>query len=185
MTYEQDQMTISFYDASVASYLQVLTATAGFLDKAHTHLVAKGHDLEEVVETRLYPDMQPFRFQVQSVAHHSRGALDALRDGTFTPPPAIPPLNYVELLGLVTGARDALGAATRDEVDAFAGREVVFDGGEYQLRFTASNFVTSFSLPNFYFHVATAYDILRMKGVPLEKRNYLGRLRFEKTRKPT
>ena len=177
-------MTISFYDASVGSYLQGLIAAAGFLDRAHMHLVANGIDPEEVVETRLHPDMHPFRFQVQSIAHHSRGALDGLRGGTFVPPPAIPPLTYVELLGLVTGARDALAQADRAEVDALAAREVVFDGGDYRLRFTAANFVTSFSLPNFYFHVTTAYDILRMQGVPLEKRHFLGRMRFEKTRKP-
>ena len=178
-------MSISFYDASVGSYLQVLIASAGFLERAHTHLVANNIDPEEVVETRLYPDMKPFRFQVQSIAHHSHGALDGLRSGSFAPPPAIPPLSYVEVLGLVTSARDAMAQADREEVEALATREVLFDGGDYQLRFTAANFVASFSLPNFYFHVATAYDMLRMKGVPLEKRHYLGRMRFEKTRKPT
>ena len=72
----------------------------------------------------------------------------------------------------------------REEAEAFADREVTFESGDVKLRFTSANFVTSFSLPNFYFHVTTAYDILRMKGVPLGKRNYLGRMRFEKTRKP-
>src|SRR6185295_4763864 len=64
-------MATSLYDLSVANYLQTLAAVVGFLDKGLEHFTANKVDLGEVVETRLVSDMLPFRFQLQSVAHHS------------------------------------------------------------------------------------------------------------------
>ncbi len=69
-------MTFSLYDATVANYLQVLGATSGFLDKSLAHFKENGVDPAEIVETRLFPDMLPFRFQVVSLAHQL-----ARRDG--------------------------------------------------------------------------------------------------------
>ena len=173
-------MTISLYDASVASYQQILGGVAGFLDKARVHFDAAGLDLEEIVETRFAPDMKPFRFQIRSLAHHSVGAIEALRSGTFAPPGPAPDYTFAELQTLIAETRVTLDAQTADEIDALVSREVVFAFGDYRLPFTAVNFILSFSLPNFHFHAATAYDILRTKGLPLEKRDYLGRLRFER-----
>ena len=73
-------------------------------------------------------------------------------------------------------APEAIDAA---EVDAFLGRDMRFAFGERQMNFTAENFLLSFSLPNFYFHAATAYDILRSKGLPLGKRDFMGRVRIK------
>src|SRR4051794_16904153 len=77
-------MAFSLYDASVANYLQILGAVSGFLDKGLAHFREKGIDPETVVEARLAPDMQPLRFQIISVAQHSRGAIEGVRDGMFT-----------------------------------------------------------------------------------------------------
>ena len=79
-------MTISLYDISVAAYLQVLDAVVGFLDKGSTHCTQNDIDLDEVVETRLYPDMLPFRFQLVSVAHHSLGAMRGIAIMSPAPP---------------------------------------------------------------------------------------------------
>ena len=68
-------MAFSLYDATVANYLQILGAVGGFLEKSFTHFQEKGIDLAEVVQSRLAHDMQPLRFQIVSVAHHSRGAM--------------------------------------------------------------------------------------------------------------
>ncbi|HEY2340535.1 MAG TPA: DUF1993 family protein, partial [Steroidobacteraceae bacterium] len=62
------------------------------------------------------------------------------------------------------------------EVEAFIGRDMRFEFRERRLEFTAENFLLSFSLPNFYFHAATAYDILRWKGAHIGKRDFMGRL---------
>ncbi len=172
-------MAISLYDVSVASFQQVLGGVAGFLDKGLAHCEAKGIDLKEVVETRLYPDMLPFRFQIVSVAHHSLGALKGVKAGIFTPPGGVPELDYAGLQKLVAEASAGLQNFTREEVDAFEGREVVFQLGERKLPFTGASFLMSFSLPNLYFHATTAYDILRMKGTPIGKRDYMGQMRMK------
>jgi uncharacterized protein len=173
-------MAISLYDVSIASYLQVLGGVAGFLAKGRAYCLENDIDLIDVVESRLHPDMLPFRFQVVSVAHHSLGALDGIRSGTFQPPTMQPDLDYAGLERLVTDARDALKQVPADDVDALVGRDVVFRLGEVSLPFTAEHFVLSFSLPNLYFHAATAYDILRSRGVPLGKRDFMGAVRLKR-----
>jgi uncharacterized protein len=172
-------MAISLYDLSVTSFLQVLGGVGGFLDRGLAHCMDNGLDPEEIVETRLFPDMLPFRFQVQSVAHHSRGAIEGVKAGVFSPPPQIPPLGYADLQKMVAEARAYLEARTPEEVNALEGRDMAFQLGKHTMAFTAENFLMSFSLPNFYFHAATAYDILRMKGVPLGKRDYMGKMRLK------
>lgn len=172
-------MAFSLYDATVANYLQALAAVESFLDKGLTHFHAHGVDPETIVETRLAPDMLPLRFQIVSVAHHSRGAMDAAQNGDFHPPSAPTDLNYAALQARVADARTALTGLSADKVNALEGRDVTFHLGERKLPFTAEVFLMTFSLPNFYFHATTAYDILRSKGVPLGKRDFLGRLRMK------
>jgi hypothetical protein len=172
-------MALSLYDASVANFLQILGATSGFLERGLAHCQEKKVNPAEIVETRLAPDMLPFRFQIVSVAHHSRGAIEGVQKGVFTPPSSSNGLDYAGLQALVTDAQSALAALTPDAVNALGGGEVAFQIGDRKLLFTAEDFLMSFSLPNFYFHATTAYDILRLKGAPLGKRNFLGRLRLK------
>jgi hypothetical protein len=172
-------MAISLYDLSVASYLQTLGGVAGFLERGLDHYRETGADPNEVVETRLIPDMLPFRFQIWSVAHHSVGAIEGVRKGVFTPPPELPALDYAGLQKVVADARATLERLTAAEVNALEGRDVVFQFRDFKMPFTAEGFLLSFSLPNFYFHATTAYDILRSKGVPLGKRDFMGSLRLK------
>ena len=169
-------MAFSLYDATVANYLQILGAVGASLEKSLAHFRDKGVDPAEIVDTRLAPDMLPFRFQIVSVAHHSRGAMEAARNGAFVPPSGKPDLDYAALQALVTAARDELSALTPEAVNALVGRDVTFKLGERALPFTAEGFLMSFSLPNFFFHATTAYDILRQKGAPVGKRDFLGKL---------
>ena len=172
-------MAFSLYDATVANYLQILGAVGGFLDKSLVHFKEKGIDPAEVVETRLAPDMWPLRAQVVSVAHHSRGALAAARDGVFVPPSINPDHDYASLQALVTEARNEISALTPEAVDALIGRDVTFKVGDRTVPFTAEGFLMSFSLPNFFFHATTTYAILRHKGAPLGKRDFIGRLKLK------
>ena len=172
-------MTMSLYDVCVPSYLQTLAAAAGVLDKGLAHCRENGIDPEAMVETRLYPDMLPLRFQIQSVAHHSQGAIDAVHGGVFRPPGDLPALDYAGLQALVAQTRDGLGKCQPDALNAREGTELIFEFRKNRLPFTARDFLLSFSLPNFYFHATTAYDILRSNGVPLGKRDYLGQLRMK------
>jgi hypothetical protein len=172
-------MSISLYDVSVRSFLQSLEGVTGFLDKGAAYCAEKGVDLQEVVDTRLFPDMLPFAFQIVSVAHHSMGAIKGAKAGIFGPPSVAGPVDYAALQAMVAEARAGLQALTPDEVNALEGADVVFQIGERKLPFTAENFLMSFSLPNLHFHATTAYDILRMKGAPLGKRDYMGTPRLK------
>ncbi len=171
-------MAFSLYDATVANYLQILGAVSGFLDKSLSHFREKGIDPTEVVETRLATDMLPFRFQVVSVAHHSRGAMVAAQNGVFVPP-SPQGEDYAGLQALVADARNELSALTPEAVDTLIGRDVTFKLGDRTMPFTAEGFLMSFSLPNFFFHATTAYDILRHKGAPIGKRDFIGRLKLK------
>lgn len=170
-------MAISLYEISVANYLQGLGAVSGFLERGLAYFGENKLDPAQIVETRLYPDMLPFRFQIQSVAHHSVGAIDGLKNGVFRPPSNLQDHDYAGLQALIAGARASLEKIAPETIDALEGAEVNFEIRNTKLPFTAERFVLSFSLPNFYFHATTAYDILRAKGVPVGKRDFLGRLR--------
>jgi hypothetical protein len=173
-------MSISLYDASVASYLQTLGGVTAVLAKGEEY-ARDGHlDLAEIVRFRLRDDMAPFSFQVISVWHHSMNAIRGLKAGLFQPPPTMSGLDYGKLEGLVREATQSLEAESREEIDALAGRPMVFKIGEREIPFTTTDFILSFSLPNFYFHATTLYDILRIHGVPLGKRDYLGALRVSR-----
>ncbi len=168
-------MTISLYDATVATFQRNLEAASKFLEKGRAHCEANGIDLGEVVEMRLYPDMAPFRFQVVSFVHHSLGALNAVRAGLFQPPQTAQE-GYEDLQQMVAEACAGLGELTPDAVDTSVGKTLIFEMRNVRLQFTVENFLLAFSLPNFFFHATTAYDMLRMRGVPLGKVDFLGTL---------
>lgn len=172
-------MAISLYDVSVTSFLQVLGGVSGYMDRGLSHCQDNGIDPEEIVETRLFPDMLPFRFQILSVVHHSIGAIEATKVGVFSPPGSMEPLNYAALQAKVAEAQAALKALKPDEINALEGGDMFFQFGERKMPFTAEGFLMSFSMPNLHFHATTGYDILRMKGVPLGKRDYMGQLRLK------
>ena len=172
-------MAISLYDISVANYLQTVAGVVGFLDRGLSHAHEANLDLDEIVETRLFENMLPFKFQIQSVAHHSLGAIEGLKAGVFSPGTIMPTLSYQDLQKVVGDALTGLKALTPAEVNAYEGKDMYFQFRDMKMPFTAEGFIQSFSLPNLHFHATTAYDILRMKGVPLGKRDYMGPLRLK------
>lgn len=171
-------MALTLYDAAVGTFQQLLPSVAGFMDKGLAHCREHGVDPAEFVETRLYPDMAPFRFQILSVVKHSRGAIEAVMTGEFGPPKSGSE-DYATLQTMVADALAAVNDVRPDDINARAANDVIFRLGERTIPFTAEGFLLSFSLPNFQFHATTAYDILRSKGVKLGKRDYLGQLRIK------
>ena len=171
-------MSISLYDLSVASYLQALGGMKGVLQKGLEHCQANSINPQDIVETRLIADMLPFRFQVGAVAHHSLGAIEGLKKGVFSPPGDLPP-DYAGLQKMIADAETALRALKPADVNAFEGKDMLFQMRDFKIPFTAEGFIMSFSLPNLYFHAATAYDILRLKGVQLGKRDFMGPMRLK------
>jgi hypothetical protein len=169
-------MAITLYDATVPTYLQVLSSLRGVFDKGLAHAKETGIDPDSLVEARIIEDMFPLSYQVQRVADHSAGALRDVSQGAFTfPKNGV--YDYARLQTILADAEAAVRGWTREAVDAFEGRAVTFGEGDPSRSYTGEAFLFSFSMPNFYFHAVTAYDILRMKGVPIGKRDYLGQMR--------
>jgi uncharacterized protein len=174
-------MAISLYDASVACFLQTLGAVDGFLSRGLAHCHERNIDPNEIVETRLFSDMLPFRYQILAVASHSIGAMRGVKQGLFSPATEMPPLDYAGLQKVITDAIEALQQLAPADVNALEGKDVLFQVRDLKLPFKAEGFLLSFSLPNFHFHATTAYDILRMKGVQIGKRDYMGKMRVVKS----
>ena len=170
-------MATSLYDLSVPTFLQTVSAVAGFLGRAATHCAETGADPDDFVDARLFDDMAPFHFQIECVAHHSVWGVEAVKTGAFTPPALVGPIPFADLRAMIAQAEAALKAFTPEEVNGCSGKDLDLQIGPRRLAFTPETFLLSFSLPNFHFHAVTAYDILRTRGVPLGKRDYEGRLR--------
>jgi hypothetical protein len=170
-------MPLSLYTATVPSYRQILTSVAGLLDKAEVFCAEKGIAPHDIIQARLAEDMLPFAYQVRSTVTHSLGAIEGVRRGVFSPDMTPYPDNFAPLKGLIAVTLGALEAIDVAEIDAFVGRDMRFAFRDRNIEFTAENFLLSFSLPNFYFHATTAYDILRWKGIPIGKRDFTGKTR--------
>ena len=171
-------MTFSFYDNSVATYLHTLENIAAILEKGAAFAEAGNMDAQDIVNKRLHDTMMPFYFQVVSTAHHSWGAIQGMQSGRFTPPSFSDDYTYAALQALIKEAQDGLSALSVEDVNKLADGNVVFALGEREMPFTNINFLTSFSLPNFYFHATTTYNILRHVGVEIGKLDFLGKLKL-------
>lgn len=172
-------MTVSIDDAYVKVCLQILGGTSLQLGKAEEHCNGAGLAQEEITGARLAPDMWPYAKQVTAICHHSAGVIAAVRAGVFAPDLNEAPTDFTSLRGIVAEAIEVLRAVPPGELDLLAERDMRFEFGERRLDFTVANFLLSFSLPNFFFHATTAYDILRSKGVPLDKRDFMGQVRLK------
>jgi uncharacterized protein len=171
-------MPLSLHAAFVPSALQVLGTCEHLIGKAESWCAETGSAAEDVIGARIHEEMFPFNYQVKSVAVHTAGAIEAVRAGLFAPDLAPPPDNFAGLRARIGEARSTLEAVSEDELETLIGRPTRFEFREFRMDFTAENFLLSFSQPNFYFHAATAYDILRMKGVAVGKRDFLGKVRI-------
>src|SRR6201998_41135 len=157
-------MATTLYDLSVPTFLQTVRGVGGFLDRATRHCAEIGADPDDFVQVRLFEDMAPFHFQIEAAWHHAVWGLEAARTGAFTPPALVGPVPFGDLQGMMEKAKRALEAFEPDAVNSWAGRHLDLQIGPRKLAFTSETLILSFSMPNFYFHVVTAYDILRARG---------------------
>ena len=170
-------MALTLYAAIIPSYLQILESMSGLIGKAEGFCGEQGIEPEVLIEARLAADMQPLTFQLKSTAVHSWAAIEGVRKGLFTRDTAPMPTTFAGLRERVAQAKSGLEALDPAEVESFIGRPMRFEFGTNGMDFVAEEFLLSFAQPNFYFHAATAYDILRMKGVEIGKRDFLGGVR--------
>jgi uncharacterized protein len=167
-------VTIPLYDASIGVFVPYLGNLSALLDHAAAHAKARNIDPAVLLNLRLYPNMYSFKQQVGEANRHAvvAGALLAGRAPHAFPntEPDIP-----ELKSRISAAIDFVQGLPRAEIDTAADREVVFTFKSGATRtFTGKSLLLTFSVPQFFFHITTAYDILRHAGVDLAKKDFLG-----------
>lgn len=172
-------MPISLYDATISSFLQMLGTMSSLLEKAEAFCAERGIAGDEIMQSRLADDMLPFGYQVKSTTVHSLGAIEGVRRGLFSPDRTPPPGDLTGLGEQVARTTAGLRAIDPAEMESLIGRDMRFEIGDRRLEFLAEDFLLSFAQPNFYFHAATAYDILRQQGVLIGKRDFLGKIRLK------
>lgn len=166
-------MTINAYHASVPAFVQILTSLSSIVAKAAAHAEAKKIDPSVLVNARIAPDMFAFARQIQIATDHAKGAAARLA-GVDVPSFPDTEATFAELqtrikktIDFVKGLKPAQfeDGEDRDVTLTIAGQKMTWKGAQYLFHF---------ALPNFYFHAATAYDILRHNGVEIGKRDWVG-----------
>ncbi|MBI2260153.1 MAG: DUF1993 domain-containing protein [Caulobacterales bacterium] len=164
-------MATELYDLTVPVFTRALKALSGLLDKAVEHAGETGADA--LLSNRLAEDMHPLVKQVQIACDGPKLCVARL-SGVEAPVNEDTETTIPELKARIAATLDWIGSVPREAIDGQEGRDVVlkFPGGEWP--FKGQAYVIGFALPNFFFHVTTAYDLLRQAGVPLGKRDFLG-----------
>lgn len=171
-------MALSLHTALIPSMLQVVGSVQKMVDKAEAYCDENSIPHGEMIGAKLADDMLPFAYQVKCCWSHSALAIAGVREGVVTPDMSPFPDTFEGLRAVLAKTVSELEAISEAELEELADKEMCFEiPGKFQLEFTGQEFLLSFTQPNFYFHSATAYDILRMKGVPLGKIDFLGKMR--------
>lgn len=167
-------MTISMYQASVPVFSGVLKNLSHVLAKGEAHAAANGIDPADLLTARLAPDMLPLTAQVQIATDHAKGASARLA-GREILRIEDTEKSFADLKARIDRVRDHLKTYRPEEIDGSEDRPVAIKVGKAELPFTGQQYLLAYAMGNFYFHVVTAYDILRHKGVALGKADFFGR----------
>ena len=165
---------MSFYDASVGAYLQILGSLTGLLGKAEAHCKAKNIQPDVLLGARLYPDMLPLSRQVQLASDFAAKGCARLTDSEVPTTPDTE-TSFEDLRKRLAKTIDYVKGFKPAQFDGAETREVSFPlGPDKTMTLNGQQFLSNFSLPNFYFHAATAHGILRHNGVEIGKRDFMG-----------
>jgi hypothetical protein len=165
---------MSFYDATVPAFLQILGSLSGLLSKAEAHCKAKNIQPEVLLGARLYPDMLPLSRQVQLASDFAAKGCARL---THSEVPTTPDTEktFDELKQRLAKTIDYVKTFKPAQFEGAEARDVSFPvGSGNTMTVKGQQFVNNFAFPNFYFHAATAHGILRHNGVEIGKRDFLG-----------
>jgi len=166
-------MAISMYDISVNTFTRMLTNMSGFIDKAAAHAEAKKFDGKVLVDARLAPDMLAFASQVRIACDFSKGCTARLA-GIEPPKHEDNETTLAELKARIAKALDFISSVKPEQIAGSENRDITHVMRVMTLNMKGLPYVTNFVLPNVYFHVTTAYNILRHNGVDLGKRDFVG-----------
>ena len=165
-------MSVSIYDVSIPVYQRMLQNLQHFLAKAEAFAAEQGLQLSTLADASFGHGMANFVRQIQFASDAAKSGAARLAG---VEPPSMPDTEttFPELKARIARTLDYLATITPEQVNGDPGREIVLKFPNGAMTFTALTFLTTFSLPNFLFHVTTAYDLLRSQGVPLGKMDFL------------
>ena len=167
-------MTSPLYNASVPVMQQMLRALSDVLKKAEDHATQKKIEPNALLQARLFPDMFPLVRQVQIASDFSKGIASRLADAEVPSWPDTE-VSFTDLQALIAKALAHLESFKPEQFDLSESREIVLrPGTPKEKKLTASAYLLHYGLPQFFFHVTTAYAILRHNGVEVGKRDYMG-----------
>ncbi|HEY1630399.1 MAG TPA: DUF1993 domain-containing protein [Rhizomicrobium sp.] len=163
-------MAFSIYDATIPPMIRMLENLSKIMDKA---VAQKGSDLQSLLDARLASDMHPFPRQVQIASDAAKGCAARL-SGSEAPSFPDTETTFPELQARIGKTVDYLKSIPREKFDGAEDRDVTIKTPNRSFEMKGRDFATNFALANFYFHVTTAYGLLRSKGVEIGKMDYLG-----------
>jgi uncharacterized protein len=166
-------MSVSLYDVSIPIFTLTLSNLSAILDKAASHGEAKKLDPKVIPQARLIVDMLPLSAQIQIACDTVKGAAARLA-GVAVPKHEDTEATLAELQARVNKTLDFIKTIKPEQLQGAESREIVLQFPQSTLKFNGINYLTSFVLPNFFFHVTMAYALLRKNGVDLGKRDFLG-----------
>ncbi|SFZ74284.1 DUF1993 domain-containing protein [Chitinimonas taiwanensis] len=166
-------MSLSMYQASVPVFVRLLGNLAEILRKAEADADARKIDASVFLNARLAPDMFPLVRQVQIAADAAKSCAANLAG---LPVPSYPDdeTSFAELQARIAKTVDFIQGVSAEQIDGSEAREIVLKRRDKETRFLGQPYLLTYVYPNFFFHITTAYDILRHNGVQIGKRDYLG-----------
>ncbi len=168
-------MSISVYDQSIARMSHMLHNLDKLLSKAETHAETNNIEPSVLLQARLFPTMRNFIFQIQVTTDMAKGCAARLT-GTDSPRWSDDEETFADLHARIKKALDFLATFKPAQFEGCETRELELKLGSHTVKFTGQSYLLGFVLPNFYFHMATAYDLLRHNGLDLSKRDFLGEI---------
>jgi hypothetical protein len=166
-------MNISMYQASAPRFVNILKNLSAILDKAQAYADARKIDPTVLTSSRLYPDMFTLARQVQTACDTAKGAVARLA-GIEIPKYEDTEQTLAELKARIAKTIDFIGTVKAAQIDGSEDKSIVLKIRGQDVNYTGMQYLLGFAHPNFYFHVTTAYDILRHNGVEIGKRDYIG-----------
>lgn len=167
-------MKLSMYQASVPVFTRTLGHLAAILEKGAAHAEARKIDPSVLINARLFPDMFPLARQVQIATDNAKGPAARLA-GVEVPKFEDVEKTFPELQARIKKTVDYLKTLKPEQIDDSEERDITLQLRGNPVTFKGMPYLLQFALPNFYFHVTTAYDILRHNGIELGKQDYLGK----------
>ncbi len=166
-------MPISMYQTSAPRFIHMLKNLSTLLDKAQAHADARKIDVLALTSFRLYPDMLPMTRQVQIACDTAKGAMARL-SGVEAPKHEDTELTLAELKARIAKTIAFIETISPVQVDGTEEKDITLKIGGKDTTFKGMPYLLGFAYPNFYFHITTAYNMLRHNGVELGKRDFLG-----------